>query len=266
MSGLNCYPYSKEERRLEFQEKSGVALPVPKDSMPSSEWPYLLALLRLALGLFVGLEGQRRGKEAGLRTFAFASMLGCLGGLLGENFALLAIGLLGILIVLLTLHALRANHGTELTTSAALLVMGFAGVLCGQGHRLTPAAVAVLTAALLTWKEPLAGFTLGLSEAELRSAVLLAILAPQALSSAAAALALMLLGCLGLVALRGRPIGWPEGEPRGLQLQSPFSLVVRVEVRPTVLVSAGSGHSGPAVAGASRLLCCQPRGRFDLQC
>lgn len=48
-----------------------MALPVPKDSLPSSEWPYLLALLRLALalalGLFVGLERQRRGKEAGLR-------------------------------------------------------------------------------------------------------------------------------------------------------------------------------------------------------
>ena len=40
-----------------------------------------------------------------------------------------------------------------------------------------PTAVAVITTALLAWKEPLAGFSLGLSEAEVRSAVLLAILA-----------------------------------------------------------------------------------------
>lgn len=310
-----------------------MALPVPEHALPSSDWPYSLALLRLglavALSLFVGLERQRRGKEAGLRTFAFAGMLGCLGGLLGESFALLSLGLLGILIVLLTLHALRAEHGTELTTSAALLVMGFTGVLCGQGHTLTPAAVAVLTAALLTWKEPLAGFTLGLTEAELRSAVLLAILglviypalpegsidrwglvqpreawvtvlllagigfanyvllklygkraveltgffgglvnstvtvtalaarvrevhglvepayrgvllatgamvvrnaillallAFDTLSSALPALLLMFLGCLVLVVVRGRPRGWPEGQPASLQLQSPFSL------------------------------------------
>jgi uncharacterized membrane protein (DUF4010 family) len=35
----------------------------------------------------------------------------------------------------------------------------------------------VITAALLAWKEPLAGFSLGLSEVELRSAILLGILA-----------------------------------------------------------------------------------------
>jgi uncharacterized membrane protein (DUF4010 family) len=150
-------------------------------ALPNSEWPYLLALgrlaLALALGLFVGLERERRGKEAGLRTFAFATLLGCLGSLNGEAFALLSVGLVGVLVVLLNIHTLAAGHGTELTTSTALLVMAFVGVLCGQGHTLTPAAVGALTAALLAWKEPLAGFTLGLTEAELRSAILLAILA-----------------------------------------------------------------------------------------
>ncbi len=52
--------------------------------MPDGPWPYLPTLVRLvlalALGLFVGLERERRGKEAGVRTFAFASLLGCLGG------------------------------------------------------------------------------------------------------------------------------------------------------------------------------------------
>ncbi|MGZ6140712.1 MAG: MgtC/SapB family protein, partial [Myxococcaceae bacterium] len=33
-------------------------------------------LLALGVGLFVGLEREWRGKEAGLRTFAFVSLLG----------------------------------------------------------------------------------------------------------------------------------------------------------------------------------------------
>ncbi len=149
--------------------------------LPTAEWPYFQALVRLALalalGLFVGLERERRGKEAGVRTFAFASLLGCLGGLLGESYALLCLALLGALITFLNVKTLLANHSTQLVTSASLLVLGFAGVLTGQGHTLTPTAVAILTAALLAWKEPLSSFSLGLTDAELRSAVLLAILA-----------------------------------------------------------------------------------------
>ncbi len=144
-------------------------------------FPYLPTLTRLALalalGLFVGLERERRGKEAGLRTFGFAALLGGLGGLLGESYALLGMGLLGILVVFLNWATLRAGQGLELTTSAALLVTGFTGVLAGQGHTFTPVTAAVATAALLAWKERLAGFSLGLSETELRSAIMLAILA-----------------------------------------------------------------------------------------
>ncbi len=150
-------------------------------SLPEFEWPYLHALQRLglalALGLLVGLERERRHKEAGLRTFALASLLGCLGGLLGESYALVSLGLLAILMVILNVQSLQARQASELTTSAALLVIGFAGVMCGQGHTLTPAALGVLTAALLAWKPELSGFSLGLSDGELRSAILLGILA-----------------------------------------------------------------------------------------
>jgi uncharacterized membrane protein (DUF4010 family) len=52
-----------------------------------------------------------------------------------------------------------------------------AGILCGLGHTISPAAVMVIATALLAWKERLAGFSMGLSESELRSALLLAILA-----------------------------------------------------------------------------------------
>ncbi|MCB0086646.1 MAG: MgtC/SapB family protein [Caldilineaceae bacterium] len=150
-------------------------------SLTAIHWPYDTVFARLALalaiGLFVGIERERRRKDAGLRTFGFVSLLGALGGLLGDNYALLTIGLLGILIVFLNLKTLRANKGTELTTSAAILVIGFAGILSGKGHTLTPAAVGVMTAALLAWKKPMTGFTVQLSDTELRSAILLGILA-----------------------------------------------------------------------------------------
>lgn len=156
-------------------------LPAEISPLPSVQWPYLVILVRLALalalGLLLGLERERRGKEAGLRTFGFIALLGALGGSLGEGFAMLAFAATGLLAVLLNVQTLRADEGTELTTSAAMLVTCFAGVLCGQGHTITPAAVMVISTALLAWKERLAGFTMGLTEGELRSALLLAILA-----------------------------------------------------------------------------------------
>lgn len=146
-----------------------------------SLWPYLPTLQRIALalaiGLFSGLEREHRGKEAGLRTFAFVALIGCVGALLGENYALLSIALTGVLIVLLNLQTIRATEGTELTTSAALILTVLAGVLAGEGHTLTPTMLAVVTAALLAWKQPLHEFSLGLTDSELRSAILLAILA-----------------------------------------------------------------------------------------
>jgi uncharacterized membrane protein (DUF4010 family) len=143
-------------------------------------WPYLPTLARLALalalGLLLGIERERRRKEAGLRTFAFASVLGAMGGLLGDSYALLALALLGVLIVLLNLETIRTGEGSEITTSAALLVTGYVGVLAGKGHTFTPTALGVATAALLAWKEPLAGFSRAVTDRELRSAIMLAIL------------------------------------------------------------------------------------------
>jgi len=144
-------------------------------------WPYLPTLARLALalaiGLFIGIERERRRKEAGLRTFAFAAVIGAVGGLLGQSYSLLALGLVGVLVVFLNIETIRTDEGAEITTSAALFVTAFIGVLAGQGHTFTPTALGVATAALLAWKEPLAGFSRALTEAELRSAILLAILA-----------------------------------------------------------------------------------------
>ena len=104
-------------------------------------WPYLPTLARIglaiAIGLFIGIERERRQKEAGLRTFAFTAMLGAVGGMLGESFALLALALVGVLVIFLNVETIRTGEGAEITTSAALFVTGFAGLLAGLGHTLT---------------------------------------------------------------------------------------------------------------------------------
>jgi uncharacterized membrane protein (DUF4010 family) len=133
--------------------------------------------LALLLGLFVGLEREWRGKEAGLRTHALASLLGAMGAMAGTPYALVCLGLIGVLVVFLNVQSMRSHQGTELTTSVALFVTTLAGVLCGVGHVITPVAVAVVTAGLLSWKEYLAKFGHSLTAEEIRSAVLLGILA-----------------------------------------------------------------------------------------
>lgn len=142
-------------------------------------WPYLATLLRLALavgtGIFVGLEREHRGK-AGARTFAFAALLGCLGGLTGDAFAILSLLMLSMFVGFLNWRQIHLRQSLALTTSAALLIVGYAGVLCGKGHTFTPVAVTAITAALLAWKQPLTGFATGLTQSELRSAILLVLL------------------------------------------------------------------------------------------
>lgn len=150
-------------------------------SMPETQWPYLPSLTRLslalALGLLIGLERERRGKEAGLRTFGFVALLGAMGGALGDQYAYLILIMTGVLAAFLNIHRLRTNETTELTTSAAMLITCVAGILCGKGHTATPASIIVIVTALLAWKDRLAGFSLGLTENEMRSALLLGILA-----------------------------------------------------------------------------------------
>jgi uncharacterized membrane protein (DUF4010 family) len=132
-------------------------------------------MLAVSAGIFIGLERERQ-RKAGLRTFAFAALLGCLGALVGDAYALFVLGFLTIQAVLMNWRNWEKNHSLELTTTSALIVTGFVGVLCGKGHTFTPVAATVISAALLAWKQPLSGFVLGLREPELRSAILLAIL------------------------------------------------------------------------------------------
>jgi uncharacterized membrane protein (DUF4010 family) len=153
---------------------------IPELSAAVIHWPFVATLLRLllalAVGVFVGLEREHRAK-AGARTFACAALLGWAGGMLGDSYSLLCMGLVAMVVAFMNLRQVLAQQKLGLTTSLALLLVGIAGVMCGKGHIFTPVALTVLTAGLLAWKQPLSGFVTGLNDVELRSAILLALLA-----------------------------------------------------------------------------------------
>ena len=140
-----------------------------------SAWPFVPVLTRVGLAVGIGLEREHRQK-AGVRTFSLVALIGCLGGLINETMAAVALGFVALFVVFMNQRRLHRDGSLVLTTSAALVVVAFCGVLCGLGHVFTPVAAGVTAAALLSWKRPLSGFVTGLSDRELRSAVLLAIL------------------------------------------------------------------------------------------
>lgn len=146
-----------------------------------SAWEYLASfqrlLLALALGLLIGGERERAGKEVGLRTFAFVALIGALSAPLDQLVMLAALATVALLIVFLNLRSLIYERALEMTTSAALVITVLIGMLAGLGQTFEPTAVGVLTAALLAAKVPLHGFTLGLTPQEVRAALLFGIIA-----------------------------------------------------------------------------------------
>jgi uncharacterized membrane protein (DUF4010 family) len=131
----------------------------------------------VGIGLLVGLEREWAHKDLGVRTFAITALLGVLSSLAGLPFALASIAGVFIVIVYVNWRTMLAERGLETTTSVALLVTYILGVLAGQGHLFTPVASAVVLMAMLSWKTELRRFAGGLSIGEIRSAVLLGLLA-----------------------------------------------------------------------------------------
>ena len=141
---------------------------------------YLIAqriILATALGLIVGLERLRAGKEAGIRTFSLTAMAGSLSQLVGGPvYGIIALFLTGILIVITNVSALSKGNGAELTTSVSLVVTSFAGILVGQGQVFAPVASVVLLMVLLAWKDEMVYFTHHLTREEVHAAITLLLL------------------------------------------------------------------------------------------
>jgi len=132
--------------------------------------------IALAVGMLVGFERESASKDVGIRTFGLTALLGTVSILISPAFGLAAMVGVIVMLALLNIRSLLANHSLEITTSAALLVTFALGVLVGLGHSFTPVASAILMTLLLAWKVELRKFSGGVTIEELRSAVLLALI------------------------------------------------------------------------------------------
>src|SRR5262245_54403606 len=103
-------------------------------------WPFVDVVVKMSLavavGTLVGLEREHSGK-VGVRTFALTSLLGAMGGLLGNPYGPIAMLFAAISIGLMNWREMVNSQRLALTTSVALAVVAFAGVMCGQGHVFT---------------------------------------------------------------------------------------------------------------------------------
>jgi uncharacterized membrane protein (DUF4010 family) len=144
-------------------------------AFPPSEIAVKL-LLSLGIGLLVGFEREWSHKDLGVRTFAITSLFGMLTSLIALAFSM--VGLAGViaLLVMVNVGSLKAQRGLESTTAGALLVTFALGVLIGQGHIFTPTASAIVMTLLLALKAQFAKFAGGLTQEEIRGAVLLGLI------------------------------------------------------------------------------------------
>ncbi len=132
--------------------------------------------IALGVGLLVGFERAWAHKEVGVRTFSITALLGMLAALVSDQFAV--VGLVGVFVLVAYINgrSLLVDRSLEMTTSVALIVTFVLGVLVGQGHLFTPVASAILMTMLLTWKTELQRFAGDLTTGEIRSAVLLGLI------------------------------------------------------------------------------------------
>lgn len=133
--------------------------------------------LATALGLVVGLERLRAGKEAGIRTFSLMALAGCLSQLAGQPlYGVLALALTGVVIAVTNVYAFVRGSEPELTTSAALTVMSFIGMLVGQGQVFAAVTSTIIVLLLLAWKDEMVVFSQHLTREEVHAAITLLLL------------------------------------------------------------------------------------------
>ena len=133
-------------------------------------------LISLGVGLLVGFEREWSHKDLGVRTFTITSLLGMLAALIGPAFIVGALAGVIALLALVNLGNVIHQRQLETTTAAALLVTYALGILIGQGHVFTPAASAIVMTLLLALKPQFLRFAGGLTQEEVRGAVLLGLI------------------------------------------------------------------------------------------
>lgn len=133
--------------------------------------------IAIGIGMLVGLEREWSQKDLGTRTFGITAMAGTLSVLAAPTIAYITFAGILLIVAMAALRNVHDGKQVETTTSAAVVVTFVLGVLVGQGHHYTPVAAAVVMTMLLSLKPALTHFAGGLKVSEVRSAVLLGLLA-----------------------------------------------------------------------------------------
>ena len=137
--------------------------------------PLLLAAKVAAsacIGMFIGLERAWAHKEAGVRSFAIATLLGTLSWLVAPTLAYVQVGIVLVVLILVNVYAMRNEQSPEITTSLALAAANVMGIVIGMGNFFLAFASALMVTALLAWKTELITFSSKLTVAEIRSTIL----------------------------------------------------------------------------------------------
>jgi uncharacterized membrane protein (DUF4010 family) len=141
--------------------------------------PFLLALKVAAsasMGILIGLERTWAHKEAGVRSFAIAALLGTLSWLVAPTLAYVQVGIVLVVLLLVNVYAMWNERSPEITTSLALAAVNVLGIVIGTGNFFLAFASALVIAALLAWKTELVTFSSKLTVAEIRGTLLLGFL------------------------------------------------------------------------------------------
>src|SRR5437899_9309524 len=137
----------------------------------------ILLAEKVAVSACIGLEREWRHKEVGVRSFNIVALLGTLAWLVSPTFALVEVGVVGVIIVLANVYLLSNQQPMEITTALALAVTNVLGVLVGDGFFFLALACAIVVTTLLSWKTELVEFTSKLTVAEIRGTLLMAFIA-----------------------------------------------------------------------------------------
>jgi uncharacterized membrane protein (DUF4010 family) len=137
--------------------------------------PLLLAAKVAAsacIGLFIGLERTWAHKEAGVRSFAIAALLGTLSWLVAPTLAYVQVGIVLVVLILVNVYAMQNEQSPEITTSLSLAAANVIGIVIGTGNFFLAFASALMVTALLAWKTELFTFSSKLTVDEIRSTIL----------------------------------------------------------------------------------------------
>ena len=126
--------------------------------------------LALLIGALVGIEREKRKTEegdvgiGGLRTFILFALVGAIAGWLSHALAMpwiLVGGLLAVAAAVVAGYAVEARTrpgALGLTTEVAAIAVYLLGAMTTLGYRELAVGLAIVTAAVLAYKQPLHGF------------------------------------------------------------------------------------------------------------